>query len=237
MSTAPGGKTLHLKCALVVKGAFDATLAPAFEASSGYRLDIDWAPTTVIMAKLADGAVADAVLIVADSVDELIGQGKVEAATKRTVLRSRIGVAVAGGAPHPDISTLDAFKRAMTGARSVCYSRGGQSGVHFAPMLQRIGIADAVNAKATIIPAGFTAEKLVSGEADIAIQQLSELAVVPGIEIVGPLPDAVQKVTTFAAAVMTGSAHRDAAERFVASLVTDAAFAAYDASRLDPARD
>ena len=237
MSTAPADKILHLKCALVVKGAFDASLVPAFEASSGYKLDIDWAPTTVIMTKLAEGATADAVLIVADSVDELIAQGKVEAGTKRIVLRSRIGVAVAGGAPHPDISDLESFKRAMTGARSVCYSRGGQSGVHFAPMLQRIGIADAVNARATIIPAGFTAEKLVTGEADIAIQQLSELAVVPGIEIVGPLPDAVQKVTTFAAAVMTGSAHHDAAEQFVASLITDAAFAAYDATRLDPARD
>ncbi|MGI4944526.1 MAG: molybdate ABC transporter substrate-binding protein [Janthinobacterium lividum] len=236
-STGPGENTLHLKCALVVKGAFDASLVPTFEASSGYKLEIDWAPTTVIMSKLAKGAAADAVLIVADSVDELIGQGKVEAGTKRVVLRSRIGVAVAAGAPHPDLSTLDAFKHAMTGARSVCYSRGGQSGVHFAPMLQRIGIADVVNAKATIIPAGFTAEKLITGEADIAIQQLSELAVVPGIEIVGPLPDAVQKVTTFAAAVMTGSAHRDMAERFVASLVTETAFAAYEASRLDPARD
>jgi molybdate transport system substrate-binding protein len=237
MSTAPGEKILHLKCALVVKGAFDASLVPAFEASSGTKLDIDWAPTTVIMSKLAEGATADAVLIVADSVDELIAQGKIEASTKRTVLRSRIGVAVAKGAPHPDISDLESFKRAMTGARSVCYSRGGQSGVHFAPMLERIGIADAVNARATIIPAGFTAEKLLTGEADIAIQQLSELAVVPGIEIVGPLPDAVQKVVTFAAAVMTGSAHRVVAEQFVASLVTDAAFAAYDATRLDPVRD
>jgi molybdate transport system substrate-binding protein len=236
-SVASDDKVLHLKCALVVKGAFDAALVPAFEASSGYMLDIDWAPTTAIMAKLAEGAAADALLVVADSVDELIAQGRVDAGTKRVVLRSRIGVAVAKGAPHPDISDLDAFKRAMTAARSVCYSRGGQSGVHFAPMLQRIGIADAVNSKATIIPAGFTAEKLATGEADIAIQQLSELAVVPGIEIVGPLPDAVQKVTTFAAAVMTGSAHPEAALRFVEFLTTDAARAAYKATRLDPAHD
>ena len=230
-------KILQLKCALVVKGAFDALLVPEFEAKTGYKLEIDWAPTTVIMAKLAEGAVADVLLLVSDSMDELIGQGKVAAATKRVVLRSRVGVAVAKGAPHPDISDIEAFKRAMTGARSVAYSRGGQSGVHFAPLLQRLGIADAVNAKATIIPAGFTAERLVTGEADIAIQQLSELAVVPGIEIVGPLPEGAQKVTTFAAAVMAGSAHAEAAERFVASLTTEAAFAAYDATRLDPARD
>ena len=233
---ASSGITLHLKCALVVKGVFDALLVPGFEAQSGCTLDIDWAPTTVLMAKLAGGATADVLLLVAESMDELIGQGKVDGGTKRVILRSRIGVAVAAGAPHPDISDLEAFKRAMTGARSVCYSRAGQSGVHFAPLLERIGIADAVNAKATIIPAGFTAERLVTGEADIAIQQLSELAVVPGVEIVGPLPDAAQKVTTFAAAVMTRSAHRDLAERFVASLTTEAAFAAYDAAVLDPVR-
>ena len=191
----------------------------------------------MIMTKLAEGGTADAVLLVAESFDALASQGKVDAATKRVVLRSRIGVAVAKGAPHPDISDVEAFKRAMTGARSVAYSRGGQSGVHFAPLLERLGIATAVNAKATIIPAGFTAEKLVTGEADIAIQQLSELAVVPGIEIVGPLPGDTQKVTTFAAGVMTGSAHAAAAAAFVASLVTPAAFAAYDAARLDPVRD
>jgi molybdate transport system substrate-binding protein len=229
-------KILRLKCALVVKGAFDAVLVPAFEAQSGYTLEIDGAPTTVIMTKLAGGETADAVLLVAASLDELIGSGQVDGATKRVVLRSRIGVAVAKGAPHPDIFGVESFKRALTGARSVAYSRGGQSGVHFAPLLERLGIAAAVNAKATIIPAGFTAEKLVTGEADIAIQQLSELAVVPGIEIVGPLPGDTQKVTTFAAGVMTGSAHAEAAAQFVASLVTETAFAAYDAARLDPVR-
>ena len=233
---ASGDVTLHLQCALVVKGVFDALLVPGFEAQAGCKFDIDWAPTTVLMAKLAEGATADVLLLVAESMDELISQGKVDGGTKRIILRSRIGVAVAAGVPHPDISDLEAFKRAMTGARSVCYSRAGQSGVHFAPLLERIGIAEAVNAKATVIPAGFTAERLVTGEADIAIQQLSELAVVPGVEIVGPLPDAAQKVTTFAAGVMTGSAHRDLAERFVASLTTEAAFAAYDAAGLDPAR-
>lgn len=235
MSTAPE-TVIHLKCALVVKGAFDNVVVPAFERTSGMRLKIDWAPTTLIQASLASGEIADMVLIVDSAVDELVAQNKAEAATKRVVLRSRIGVAVKRGAPHPVISTLDTFKQAMVGARSVCYSRGGQSGVHFAPMLERIGIAEAVNSRSTIIPAGFTAEKLVSGEADIAIQQLSELAVVPGIEIVGPLPDAVQKVTTFAVAVLTGSPHRAAAERFAAFLVSDTALDAYAAAGLDPVR-
>ena len=234
MAAAPPAKTLRLKCALVVKGAFDATVVPEFEAQTGCTVDIDWAPTTVIMQKLADGERADALLIVAESVDALIASGRADAATRVVVLQSRIGVAVAKGAPHPDISTVAAFKRAMTGARSVAYSRGGQSGVWFAPMIERIGIADAVNAKATIIPAGFTAEKLVTGEADIAIQQLSELQVVSGIEIVGPLPDDIQKVTIFAAAVMSDAVERDLAERFIAALTGPSAVAAYRATALDP---
>ena len=237
MTTQAIPTTLSVQCALVVKGAFDASLTQVFEAQAGVRLAIDWAPTTVILSKIAAGEMADVVLIVSDAVDDLITQGKVDGATKRVVVRSRIGVAVARGVPHPDISTVEAFSRAMTDARSVCYSRSGQSGVHFAPMIERIGIADAVNAKATIIPAGFTAERLVTGEADIAIQQLSELAAVPDIEIVGPLPDAVQKITTFAVAMMTGSPHRAAAEQFAAFVTSEAAFAAYDATRLDPARD
>ena len=233
MSTGPD-TVIHLKCALVVKGAFDAVVVPAFERSSGVRLTIDWAPTTVIQAAIANGETADMVLIVDAAVDELVAQNKAEADTKRVVLSSRIGVAVKQGEPHPDISTLEAFKQAMLGARSVCYSRGGQSGVHFAPMLERIGIAAAVNSRSLIIPAGFTAEKLVTGEADIAIQQLSELAVVAGTEIVGPLPDEVQKVTTFAVAVLTGSPNRSAAERFAAFLMTDTALDAYRAAGLDP---
>lgn len=233
MDAARPGSTLRLKCALVVRAAFDATVVPEFEARTGWRVDIDWAPTTLIMSGLAQGETTDAVLAVADAVDELVARGRADPATRVVVLRSRIGVAVAKGAPHPDISSLDAFRRAMTAARSVAYSRSGQSGVWLAPMLERIGIAEAVNARATIIPAGLTAERLLSGEADIAIQQISELRAVPGIEIVGPLPDAVQKVTPFAAAVMTGSAAHEAAARFVAALGEPSAIAAFRASGLE----
>ncbi|MBT2856505.1 ABC transporter substrate-binding protein, partial [Staphylococcus coagulans] len=98
-----------------------------------------------------------------------------------------------------------------------------------------LGLAEAVNARATIIPQGFTAEKLVSGEADIAVQQISELMVVPGIEMVGPFPEPVQEVTTFSAAILRGATDRDGALRFLAGLTTSKAAAAYHASGLEPA--
>jgi molybdate transport system substrate-binding protein len=138
------------------------------------------------------------------------------------------------GALHPDISTPEAFTSALLNARSVAYSKAGASGIYFEAMMARLGITDAINARATVIPAGFTAEKLTTGEADIAVQQLSELLVVPGIEIVGPFPGALQNVTHFSAAIMRDAVNREGAERFLAMLTEERAVAAYRASGLDP---
>ena len=111
---------------------------------------------------------------------------------------------------RPDLSTEASFRRALLEARSVAFSRGGASGIYFAGLMERMGIAEAVRAKATIIPAGFAAEKLVSGEADLAVQQISELMVVDGVDIVGPFPDAVQTTMRFSAAAVVGSPARPA---------------------------
>jgi molybdate transport system substrate-binding protein len=221
----------RVMCALVVRGAFDAHVVPAFEAAGG-RVAIDWAPTAVIMQRIASGETADAVLVLSDAMDRLIADGAVAAGSRVAVARSRYGVAVRAGAPHPDIGTVEALKRALVAARSVAYSRTGASGIYFAGLLPRLGIAEAVNARATIIPQGFTAETLVSGEADIAVQQVSELMVVPGIEVVGPFPEGVQEETVFCAGLMRGGPE---AERFLASLTTPAAAEAYRASGLEPA--
>lgn len=224
----------RLKCALVVRGAFDAHVIPACEAAGG-RTAIHWAPTTVIMKALAEGEAADAVVVLSDAMDRLIAEGRVEPESRVDVVRSRYGIAVKAGAPHPDITSVEALKRTLVEARSVAYSRAGASGIYFAGLLPRLGLADAVNARATIIPQGFTAEKLVSGEADIAVQQISELMVVPGIAVVGPFPEPVHEVTTFAAAILRDATDRAGAARFLAGLTTPAAAAAYRASGLEPA--
>ena len=224
----------RLKCALVVRGAFDAHVVPAFEATGG-RAAIHWAPTAVIMKGLDAGESADAVFVLSDAMDRLIAEGRAEAESRIDVVRSRYGIAVKAGAAHPEIGTVEALKRTLLAARSVAYSRTGASGIYFAGLLPRLGLEEAVNARATIIPQGFTAEKLVFGEADIAVQQISELMVVPGIEIVGPFPEPVQEVTTFAAAILRGATDRDGAVRFLAGLRTQEAAAAYSASGLEPA--
>ncbi len=225
--------TVHLMCALVVRGAFDAGVVPAFEAAGG-RLVIDWYPTFLIMQKLEEGAAPDVVLVLSDAMEKLVAAGKVAPETRIDVVRSRYALAVRAGTPHPAIDTVEALTRTLAEARSVAYSKTGASGIYFAGLLPQLGIAETVNARATVIPSGFTAEKLVSGEADVAVQQMSELMVVEGVEVVGPFPDPVQQVTTFSAAIMRGASDRPAAERFLAALRDDTAAAAYRASGLEP---
>jgi molybdate transport system substrate-binding protein len=228
-------QSLRLMSALAIRGAFEAGILPPFEAASGIKLVIEWAPTTVIMSKLAAGGRADVAVVIADSMDRLVEQGKVDPASRVEVAHSRLGVAVARGAAHPDISTVAAFTKTLLAARSVAFSQSGASGIYFAKMIEKLGIAEAVRAKATMIPAGFTAEKLVTGEADLAVQQVSELMVVPGIEIIGTFPEDVQQVTSFSAAIMCDAENRAAAGQFLSTLNTAQAAAAYRASGLDPA--
>ncbi|HEX3575411.1 MAG TPA: substrate-binding domain-containing protein [Rhodopila sp.] len=228
-------QSLRLMCALAVRGAFEGGIVPDFEAATGIKVTIDWSPTTVIVSKVAAGERADALVLIVDAMDKLVAEGKVDRGSRVEVAHSRLGLAVPRGATHPDISSVDAFTKTLLAARSVAFSKGGASGIYFAKLIEKLGIADAIRAKATMIPAGFTAEKLVTGEADLAVQQVSELMVVPGVEIVGRFPEDVQEVSSFSAAIMSDAANRKAAQRFLATLNTEKAAAAYRASGVDPA--
>ena len=234
MTSETKTRSLTLMSALAVRGAFENGILPAFQAETGIQVVPEWTPTTVIMSKIAAGERADVVVVIVDSMDRLVEQGKVDPASRVELAHSRLGLAVPPGAAHPDISTVEAFTKALLGARSVAYSKGGASGIYFQKLIETLGIADAVNAKATTIPAGFTAEKLLTGEADMAVQQVSELMVVPTVEIIGKFPEEVQQVTSFSAAIMRGISNTAAAERLIASLTGDRAAIAYRASGVDP---
>lgn len=179
---------------------------PALEAALGARLEVELAPTKALEARIRAGERADAAVLTAEAVAALSAEGVLDGMSARPLAHSRVGLAVRAGAPHPDISTVAALRQLLLDVPTLCYSRAGASGIFFAGLIERLGVAAEVNAKAIVIPQGFTAEKLVSGEAAIAFQQISELMEVPGIEIVGALPEGAQTVAVFSGAVFTGAA-------------------------------
>ena len=227
--------TLKILSGLAVRGAFEGGIIQDYETRTGNKVDVSWVPTTLIMERAATGEQADVLVVIRDAMDKLVAEGKVDPASRVEVAHSRLGVGVPRGAAHPPIGTVADFRTALRDARSVAYSRAGASGIHFEAIIEKLGIGEEVRRKATVIPAGFTAEKLVTGEADLAVQQVSELLVVDGIEVVGKYPEELQQVSSFSAAMMTGSAQRSAAEAFLASLHGETAKAAYLASGVDPA--
>ncbi|MBR0674231.1 substrate-binding domain-containing protein [Neoroseomonas soli] len=200
--------------------------APALDAALGARVQVDLAPTKTLEARIRAGERADAAVLTAEAIAALAAEGVLDGLTARPLAHSRVGMAVKAGAPHPDISSVAALKLALLDAPSLCYSRAGASGIFFAGLIERLGIAQDVNAKAIVIPQGFTAEKLVSGEAAIAFQQVSELMEVPGIEIVGALPEGAQTVAVFSGAAFAGAPGGAALLDAVARLCTPEALRA-----------
>jgi molybdate transport system substrate-binding protein len=196
------------------------SLSSAYEAASGVRIDADFAPTQALLKRLREGEAADLVILTREGLDEVIGEGRVVAENAADLARSYVGIAVKAGHAHPDIATEAALRKTVLAARSVAYSRLGASGIYFAQLIERMGIAAEINARATIVQQGFTAERLVSGEADLAVQQISELKQVDGIEVVGPIPHDLQTPAVFSAGRMANAKHAAAADgllRYLAS--------------------
>lgn len=158
-----------------------------------------------LVARIDAGEHPDAVILPDAAVARLAARGLLDAATIRPLCDSRIGLAVRAGAPHPDIATLAAFRALLLAAPSLAMSRVGASGLFMREWLARQGIAEQVNAKATIVPKGYTAERAACGEVAFAIQQISELLMADGIEVVGPLPDGANVVTSFSAACLAAA--------------------------------
>lgn len=209
---------IRLLSTLALKGAVER-LAGQYQAATGAKLDADYAPTVGLLKRLRGGEKADVLILTREGLDELIGEGAVVAASKVDLARSYVGLAVKAGQLHPDISTEAALRKTLLAARSVAYSKIGASGIYFAELIQRLGLAAAINAKATVT-AGFTAERLITGEADLAVQQISELKQVAGIEVVGPIPHELQTAAIFTAGRMASSvqtAQADALLKYLAS--------------------
>jgi len=211
-------------------------LAPKFEAT-GHNLTIVYAASGAIAKRVTDGEAADLLVSTPAGIDGLIKAGRVTDGTNTPLASSGMGVAVLKGAPKPDISTPEAFRRALLAAKAVAYTdpaSGGASGAHMAKVLERLGIAGEVNAKAKLGRGIPVATFVVKGEADLAIQQMPELLGVVGVEVVGPLPGDLQNVTTFAAGIPAASTQAEAAKTLIRFLQTPESAAVIKKHGLDP---
>jgi molybdate transport system substrate-binding protein len=187
-------------------------LVPDFERSTGHKVVVDNDTAGGLARRIGGGEAFDLAIITPRVIDDLVKQGKVTALSRTDLAKVGIGVAVKEGAPKPDISTVDAFKKALLEAKSVAYidpKAGGSSGIYFDGLLDRLGIAADVRPKAKLKSGGYVAELVANGEAELAVHQISEILPVKGVTFVGPLPKDVQNSTIYTAAV--GSAARDGA--------------------------
>jgi len=180
-------------------------------------LELSFAPTQAILPRLAAGEKADLLFLTDEAARGLQAQGKLTEVCR--LGRSGVGIAVRAGAPRPDIGSVDAFVRALTSAKSVAHSKVGASGLYFQALLKRLQVEDRVNR--VVIhgePVGFAVAR---GEAELGVQMLCELSPVPGIDIVGPLPEPLQTLTDFSAGIPVGAAGAKSAAALVSLLRTD----------------
>jgi len=225
--------TIRILSTLGLMGAM-RSLSSAFETASGIHVDADFAPTLALVKRLRAGEAADLVILTREGLDEMIAEERVVANSAADLARSYVGIAVRAGQAHPDIASPAALRKALLAARSIAYSRLGASGVYFAQLIQHWGIAAEINARATVVEQGFTAERLVSGEADIAVQQISELKQVAGIEVVGPVPHELQTPAVFSAGRMVSAMQADAADRLLRYLASSEIVPVLRQSGLEP---
>ena len=218
-----------------VRSAAEQLFAQFDKASQ--KLAVTWGTAPMLVKRIEDGDTADVVVLSRAGIDALQKLNKLVAGSDVTLASSGVGIAVKAGAPRPDISTPEALKRTLLAAKSIAYSEpsaGGASGVYFAKLLERMGIAEQMKPKTKYPPAGgFSANLLMTGEAELAVQQKPELLHVAGAEIVGLLPGDLNVVTEFAAAVMAGSKNSDAAKSLIKMLQSPDAVAVFRSKGLD----
>ena len=172
--------------------ALDA-LIPVYEKSSGNTVTVSADSAKAMVARIRGGESGDVLVLGNGAVKELTEAGFINGATRRGFARAIVGVGVRSGTPHPDISSVDAFRKTLLAARAIAHTVHGASGMYIPTLLEKLGIAAEMKAKTVTRPGGYIGKVVVEGEADIALQQIPELLAVPGLDCVGPVPDAVQK--------------------------------------------
>jgi molybdate transport system substrate-binding protein len=209
-------------------------LVPQFEKASGHKVTTIFTGTLDLQKRIAAGETYDLILMAGPAIDDYIKAGTIVPGSRVDVAKSGVGVGVRAGAPKPDIGTTDAFKKALLAAKTIGYSTG-PSGVYVTGLFQRLGIADQVKPKLKQTPTGiFVGSIVANGEAEIGIQQVSEMSQFPGVDYVGPLPADIQQITVFSSGLQVGAKQADAAKAWVKFLTAPAAASAFKSKGLEP---
>ncbi len=228
---------IKLLCAIALQQLME-DLGPKFEGATKHKLTTTIAPLGQALKRLQDGEAYDVLILPQRGIEGLAKDGKVVASTATSVVVTRIGVAVRKGAPAPDISTSEAFKRSMLAAKSITPGNpatGGISGVHVVKVLERLGIAEQMKAKTVLLDkAGLAGVLVADGKAEIVIQPIQELVVVPGIEVIGPLPDELQDTVTYQAVIMPNAKEHEPLNALISYLRTPDATAVIKAMGMEP---
>jgi molybdate transport system substrate-binding protein len=217
-------------------------LVPEFEKSSGDKISIGYGPAGSIAGRVQAGEVTDVAIVGVSQLEELQRQGRIVAGSGVNIAGIAIGVAVRKGAAKPDIGTVEAFKHALLSSRAIGYrdpATGSTSGTYTARMIEKLGIAQAMQAKTRLDRSDGDAPEnvfkpLAKGEIDMQIGQITEIAIAPGVELAGPLPAEIQNTTLMAAAIGSTSQAPDAARAFIGFISSPPAVAVLKAGGFQP---
>jgi molybdate transport system substrate-binding protein len=207
-------------------------LGPQFEKATGNKVEFDFAPAAILKTKIDQGTAFDVAILTVPVTDSLAGAGKIDTA-RTTIAHSGIGVAIHKGAPKPDISTTEAFKRTLLDAKSVGFTAAGATGAYLKTLFEKLGIADELKPKLKLLQ-GAAGEAAANGDVEIGMTQISEILPYANAELVGPLPSEVQSYTYFSAAVSAASREADVAKAFIKFLAAPAALAVIKAKGMEP---
>jgi molybdate transport system substrate-binding protein len=198
---------------------------PAFEKETGHKAVVDNDTAGGLAKRIEGGEAFDLAIITPGVIRDLVGKGKI-AGNGTSVARVGVGVVVKEGAPLPDVSSVDAFKKALIAAKTVAYidpASGGSSGIYLTGLFDKLGIAADIKPKAKLKQGGYVADLIANGEAELGLHQISEILPVKGVKLVGPLPAEIQNYTTYAAAVGKDAKQPDGAAAMLKLLAGSAA--------------
>ena len=212
-------------------------LAPKFEQATGNKLNIGYSLIADIRKRMLAGETADVIILSRPVMDELQKQDKFAPGSVANIAGTPVALAVRAGAPKPDISTVDALKRTLLAAKSIVYAdpaKGGASGVYFAHVVDRLGIADQLKSKTILVPGAQAADLVAKGEAEIGVGQTSEIVPVAGAQVLGPLPGEFASTTLFTAGIGAGTKVPEAAKSLIQFLTGPVAAPVFSAKGFQP---